>query len=273
MDSLLVSYSSIMWVSAPGGVAAMYFKRLNSFIERHIAIIGSVLVIGALALWILAQFIPRLGDWIITNGLFSVILIALVVDLLNRVIELKGSPTLQAFDSQDDAMPAVERFVEEESPKTADLLEYSTSTIRPLLGKLRRANSKIRLLVFNPEFAISKEQKQTIETYLTTIRRDFREYQNLHVCLYRTPASLRGRSLGEKLVNVGWYTYQHDGDELLLDGHTNAMVLATTDTPQGRSLQAMFARTFAALWDDPTTVKLSEAPVGKAPLETHRAEQ
>jgi hypothetical protein len=254
------------------GVAAIYFQRLNSFIERHIAIIGSVLVTGAFALWILAQFIPQLSDWIITRGLFSVILIALVVDLLNRVIELKGSSTpLQAFDSQDEAMPLVERFVENERPKTADLLEYSTSTIRPLLGKLRKANSHIRLLVFNPEFAVSEEQRLTIENYLKTIRRDFKEYRNLQVCLYRTPASLRGRNLGGKLVNVGWYTYQYDGDELLLGGHNNAMVLATTDTPQGRSLQAMFARTFAALWDDPKTVKLSEAPVGMAPLEAPRA--
>jgi hypothetical protein len=225
-----------------------------------------VLVIGVLVVWILTQFIPQLGDWVIARGLFNVILIALVVDLLNRVIELKGPPLgLQVFESQDEAMPYVLQFVETESPKTADLLEYSTSTIRPLLDKLRKADARIRLLVFDPKDAISPQQRAAIESSLANLRTDFKGYRNLQVRCYRTPASLRGRSLGGEVVTVGWYTYQHEDDELLLAGHSNAMVLATTDTRHGRSLEAMFARNFEALWNDCQTVGPPEVVARGAP--------
>jgi hypothetical protein len=250
---------------------ALQFQGLSRFIERRIAVLGSVLVIGVLVVWILTQFIPQLGDWVFSRGLFNVILIALVVDLLNRVVELKGSPPgLQVFDGQDEVMPYVVQFVEDESPKTADLLEYSTSTIRPLLDKLRKANARIRLLVCDPKVAISDQQRAVIEGSLANLRRDFKSYRNLQVRCYRTPASLRGRSLGGELVTVGWYTYQHEDDELLLAGHSNAMVLATTDTRHGRSLEAMFARTFEALWNDPQTVVLPEVPARGAPAEAPR---
>jgi hypothetical protein len=81
---------------------------------------------------------------------------------------------------------------------------------------------------------------------------------------------LRGRSLGGELVTVGWYTYRHEDDEVVLTGHSNAMVLATTDTGYGRSLEAMFARTFNALWNDSQTVELSEVSARGAPSKTAR---
>jgi hypothetical protein len=71
-----------------------------------------------------------------------------MVDLLHRVINLKGSPTgMEVFESQKQALPEVREFIERKHPETCDLLEYSTSSIRTLLEDLKAANVRIRLLV------------------------------------------------------------------------------------------------------------------------------
>jgi len=149
----------------------------------------------------------------------------------------------------------------------AYLIEYSTATIRPLLEKLREKNFSINLLLFDPEFAVSDEQRGSIAHGLSTMRQDFKGYEKLTVKRYRTPASLRGRRIGDDLINVGWYTYDLRDEEVCVRGHNNTMLLADAQTAQGRKLRAMFDRTFDALWRDAEPVAIASA----APMAIPRA--
>lgn len=249
----------------------MIFRRLDGWIERHVAIVGTTLVALVIVVYIISQFIPDVGQWIITRGFFNVLLVVLIIDLLNRVIELKGSPSsLGVHEDQAQAMPQVQEFIEKVRPETCDLLEYSTSSTRVLLQGLRKGNARIRLLICHPDKAVSAHEVKTIELGIENLRKDFKDYGRITVRQYRTPASLRGRNIGGKLINVGWYLYSTTGEEVDISGHDTTMILADASTPHGHTLKEMFSRAFDALWNDPATEELVLAPeaqgdAGKAP--------
>jgi hypothetical protein len=236
----------------------MLFRRLDRWIEQHVAVIGTALISAVLIAYIVSQFVPDISQWIITRGFFNVLLVALVIDLLNRVIELKGSPSsMELYEDQAQALPRILEFIEKEHPETCDLLEYSTSSTRVLLEELRKANVRIRLLICHPDKAVSLHEQKTIELGIGNIHKDFKNYNRIAVRQYATPASLRGRNIGGKLINVGWYLYSNPDGEVDLRGHDITMITSDADSPQGRRLKEMFSRAFDTLWNDPTTQELA----------------
>jgi hypothetical protein len=236
----------------------MHFRRVDRWIDEHIATVGSALITLVIILYTISQFVPDVGQWIITRGFFNVLLIVLMVDLLRRVIDLKGSPaSTEVFENQQQALPDVQKFIERKRPETCDLIEYSTSSIRTtLLEDLRRANVRIRLLACQPDNAVTDHERKAIELGIANIQRDFKDYNRIKVKLYATPASLRGRNLGGKSINVGWYLYSHDDGEIRVSGHNNPMIASDAETPQGQKLKQMFTQAFETLWNDPATEEL-----------------
>jgi len=106
------------------------------------------------------------------------------------------------------------------------------------------------------EKATTDHERKAIELGIDNILKDFRGCRRIKVKLYATPASLRGRNFGGKLINIGWYVYSHADGELAVSGHDNAMIISDTETPQGQKLKQMFTSAFEALWNDSTTVEL-----------------
>jgi len=235
----------------------MNFQRLDRWIEQRVAIIGTVLIALVLLVYAISQFVPDVNQWIITRGFFNVLLVALVIDLIHRVIALKGAPSsLETYEDQAQALPQILTFVKEERPEKCDLLEYSTSSTRQLLQELKKANVKIRLLICHPEKAVSDHERKAIELGIENIHKDFKNYDRITVRQYATPASLRGRNIGDKLINVGWYLYSSTGGEVDVRGHDTMMITSDADTPQVHKLKETFSRAFDTLWDDPTTEEL-----------------
>src|SRR5215475_5994286 len=226
----------------------MNFQRLDRWIEQRVAIIGTVLIALVLLVYAISQFVPDVNQWIITRGFFNVLLVALVIDLIHRVIGLKGAPSsLETYEDQAQALPQILTFVKEERPEKCDLLEYSTSSTRQLLQELKKANVKIRLLICHPEKAVSDHERKAIELGIENIHKDFKNYDRITVRQYATPASLRGRNIGDKLINVGWYLYSSTGGEVDVRGHDTMMITSDADTPQGHKLKETFSRAFDTL--------------------------
>ena len=243
----------------------MIFSKIDSWVERRLAVVGTALIALVIVLYVISQFVPDISQWIITRGFFSVILIVLIIDLLHKVTELKGSPpSLEVYEDQAQAMPHIQEFIEREHLETSDLLEYSTSSIRALLQELRKANVRIRLLICHPDSAISAHERRTIELGIKNLRKDFKGYANIAVKQYRTPASLRGRNIGGKWINVGWYLYSNIDGEVDIRGHDVAMILSDVNTPEGEKLKEMFSLAFDALWQDSTTEDLVLTPEASA---------
>ena len=238
----------------------MYWK-IDKWIERHLAVVGTAIISLVILLYVISQFVPDINQWIITRGFFSVILIVLIIDLIQKVIDLKGSPSGEdAYETQAQAMPKIKEFIQKEHPVTSDLLEYSTGSIRELLEELRKANVRIRLLMCHPDSAVSPHERDAIGLGIANLRRDFKGYENIAVKQYRTPASLRGRNIGGKWINVGWYLYSSLDEGFDISGHDVTMILSDVDTPQGRELKSLFSRAFDTLWTDSRTEDLVLTP-------------
>jgi len=241
--------------------AYMIFSKIDKWIEQRLAVVGTVVIALVILLYAISQFVPDISQWIITRGFFSVILIVLIIDLLYKVIELKGAPpSLEVYEDQAQAMSQIQEFIEKEHLETSDLLEYSTSSTRTLLRELRKSNVRIRLLICHPDNAVSAHELRTIELGIENLRKDFKGYEKITVKQYRIPASLRGRNLGGKWINVGWYLYSNVDGEVDIRGHDVTMILSDVNTPQGEKLKGMFNRAFDALWQDSTTEDLALNP-------------
>src|SRR5215475_9670812 len=99
----------------------MNFQRLDRWIEQRVAIIGTVLIALVLLVYAISQFVPDVNQWIITRGFFNVLLIALMIDLLHRVVNLKGAPpNTEVFEDQQQAFAEIHKFVEKNRPETCD---------------------------------------------------------------------------------------------------------------------------------------------------------
>ena len=166
-----------------------------------------------------------------------------------------GEGGLTAHATQQDVLGAMVDHVRSSRPPKADLLELSSSTVKPLMLALRDAGTRVRLLVANPEKAAAEWQKARIRgTLAELLMSDFVGNDALRVGLYSVQPSIRGRRLGEMVV-VGWYTHR---DNRRLDafdpasaevwGHDNAVVAGWRADRSGDVLAAWFQREFDRLW-------------------------
>jgi hypothetical protein len=261
--------------TALGKEAAMEGK-VRRFIDRHIKLIGAILVIAVLALWLLSQFVPALAKWMVEQDLLSVVIVVLLTEVITRLVEIKGGEVMRGvrvFSDQYEAyQEEIQRFVQGKRPEKVDLLECSSATLSALLVDLRKCRCKIRLLVQHPETAVTQHQTHRIKTQIEhLVRREFQEYdpEKIEIRCYCTPASLRGRNFGGELVSVGWYTYTPDASGII--GHTNPIINAYPDSEEGRHLQKLFDTAFEWLWNHPSTVKLG--PPWLIPWEVYGEEE
>ena len=147
--------------------------------------------------------------------------------------------------------------------ESADLIAFSGRDARSILEQiLKHSGCPVRLLMKHPD-SVGRIQRQWIVAELERMQRYLvPEYADtLQIRCYRAPYSLRGRKLYPYLINVGWYTPLVD-DEVEVVGHTNPLVIASLDTPEGASLCKMFDSLFDSLWNASTTEDAVAAMAG-----------
>lgn len=143
--------------------------------------------------------------------------------------------------------------VADHPPGAADMIEFSGDTVRSLLEQLAQAGTRVRLLLKHPDSVGNEQRDKIISTYrylkehLFMVRPD-----SFQVRFYRLPASVRGRRLDMRLINVGWYTPDVSTEGQISDweivGHLNPTVTGDLQTTDGKALNQMFSRTFDGLW-------------------------
>jgi hypothetical protein len=220
------------------------YRRAQAYVAQRIATLGPFIVAGVVVIYVVSQFVPSLSERVLGAGFFSVVIIALLVDVLMQLAEPERKLTV--LSEWEESRDATIEHIRTEKPERADLLEYSCWNIDWLLSELKRAKVEVRLLMAHPGSAVSEFERKQIEQTLTRIGKEYGEFE---VRLYSVPAGLRGRRIGTFLA-LGWYTYAHTDGELSIFGHKNATLLTRTITSEGDQLKQMFERTFSALWED-----------------------
>lgn len=238
----------------------MTLDRIRLRVERYLPQILAVLTVTVSVLWVASTLISPLEQWLSKTSLLNVIIIVLLSDVLLLLAEFKTAavPQVTVFEDEPNAYRDLRRHIESSPPKRADLIEYSTATIHDLLELLRAADCRMRILICNPDSAITDFQAKRIRDRIDDLSTvTFRSFEKVDIRMYRLPASIRGRFIDDSYVTMGWHVYTSDAAGLY--GHTQAMVAGSCDSAHGRNLARTFSDAFQHLWEAPTTEALIAA--------------
>ena len=163
-----------------------------------------------------------------------------------------GAAKVRVSKDQEVDNELLRAEIERQPPSRADLLEFSTQSVRPVIRALARGANELRILVKHPD-SVGPAQRTRIIDGLTQLERLLRGYRgDVKIRCYRQWVSLRGRKLDDSLINIGWYTPELDehGQATATEvvGDTNPLVTSALQTEEGQHLQRMFDEVFEGLW-------------------------
>lgn len=152
-----------------------------------------------------------------------------------------------------DAVTALRKEVSEQRPSSADLLEFSGSTVKPLLVELAEAGVNVRLLLKDPRSVSSSQRQKIMSTYGELEAQVFSSNpDSFQVRFYDVPATLCGRRLDDRLLSVSWYTPVISAKGVVSDwpiiGDRNPAITCDPRTSEGEELCRMFKSVFTGLW-------------------------
>jgi len=242
-------------------------QGVPGILHRYLVPTSVVISICVGAAWTVGLFWERLHEWLVERQVIEVLLVYLVVatvfhlDKVARELRAGGvRGILRISRDQKSDNQAFRDLIDHTKPRRADLIEFTTDTIHEIVDDLVAKKYTIRLLVKHPE-GLTKFQKVRLKSRLDDLdRRTLDKHPDMRskvqIRCYRQPASLRGRKLDDKVINVGWYTPKVG--EVQVNGDGNPLVTASLDTPEGGHLGAMFDEAFKDLWEDRGTVDWQE---------------
>lgn len=231
------------------------WPKARNFFERHRGEIMGGFLLVIIVLWISQPFqdvLPFEAAMALTTSailMFSILALDYLVGIgIPRGVEI--------YKNEQGAKARLEAYIRDARPSNVRLIEYSTASIEYLLESLNETPVSIELLISNPHAAITDYQrKRRICSQITRLRAIFSNPSNLKIKCYSQNASLRGRNFDNRLVAVGWYTYDVReqlvgtyGDKQIW-GDTNTIVIVPSEARGMSSVVEMFNRVFNSLWD------------------------
>ena len=236
--------------------------RLSRFRQRYWARIAATIGIVGWALFLIGWQVDQVNKWLVNSGAVNLIILTLVLDISYAVVGLFASKQIRISEDEDENSRALKTELRDIPVKQAELLEYSGYTVQPLVKDLLDRGCQVRMLVKDPETVGPCQRRRifsSLDAYTHLLSHGHERL--IEIRCYRAQASLRGRLLGNELINVGWYTpFLENGvaNEMEIIGAGNPLVTARLGTPEGRDLERMFKGLFEALWDAEDTKKASD---------------
>lgn len=228
-------------------------SRFRSLRDRYHTQTSVALAILAIVVFIVAQLIPTVKEYVLDIHLIELLTLIVVLDIAVDVHLSSRPPTATMMRNQDETMPKLIEAVKHCRTDGADLLEYAGATTLPLIRAIQREGVPMRMLVKHPD-TIEGLQKQRMITTLDTIYNSIfadSSKSSFEIRCYRLPYTLRARRLGKVLLEVGWLT--PDKERKTTYGHQNPSVLADLSSNQNEHLLIFFKRTFDDYWTDAST--------------------
>ncbi len=163
---------------------------------------------------------------------------------------------MTVFKEQAPSLDDVTQFIRDNPNGHAKLIEYSSLSIGSILEELRMNHWTADILLKHPGFVSVTKQKGRIKEGYKNIRSQFDQcLDSIEVRCYTLPASIRGRSFNDKLINIGWYSYtdSNSADQPGIYGSKNCMINSLASTSNGEHLKNMFTIAFDSLWTSSST--------------------
>jgi hypothetical protein len=226
--------------------------RLKAFRDRYRVQVAATLAVLAALTFIAAETVPAVKGFVLSSRIIEYITLLVVLDLTVSVNSQRSEAGTWIARNQDEALPQLLQAVPQCRRDGVDLIEYAGATILPLIREIRRAGVPMRMLVQHPD-NITGIQKQRMLATLDTILHSIFEndQEGVEIRCYRLPFTVRGRRLGERLLEIGWLT--PDVKRQTTYGHQNPSMIADLSDRKNEHLRVFFDRTFKDLWDNDTT--------------------
>lgn len=229
-----------------------FTARLRDFREKYRIQVAVALAVLVGASFIAAEVVSAVKTFIDESHLLSYLTLLVVLDVAVAIYAGKGESGPRIARNQDEALPRLLEAVPNCRHDSVELLEYAGATILPLIREIQREGVHLRMLVQHPD-EIAGIQKQrllaTLDTIINSIFED--DLDSVEIRCYHEPYTLRARRLGEEVLELGWLT--PDRKHNTTYGHQNPSILLNLSDGRKQYLRAFFDRTFADLWDSPTT--------------------
>lgn len=224
-------------------------ERVRDAIDRYSARITAVSLLAAVAITVVGSFIQPVQEFVMQKHVFEVFILALLLEVVSRLAELRQAKKVQFHPDQDSSMRELLARVREQRPRQAKLLENSTISIRELISCLASTGTETKVLMHDPyRNCVSDIQRGVTELQIITLAQgSLGGTRDLQLRFYSAPAAVRGRHIGS-LINIGWYNYFYPDGKLDLLGSQNPMILA--DVGEVPELAAFFDSAFDKLWDN-----------------------
>lgn len=221
---------------------------IRQAIDRHIGRLASLLLLAAVSLTVVGAFIQPVQDFMMQKRVFEVLILALLLDVVTRLAEIRQKSTIEFYVDQAALMPELLSRIRQKRPKKAKLLENSSVSIRDLISCLTSVEAEVQILLHDPfRNCVNTIQRNVTVAQIETIANGaLGPTDRVEIRFYSAPAAVRGRRIGD-LINLGWYSYFHRANGTVdLFGSQNPMILAEAqDVPE---LAAYFDATFERLW-------------------------
>lgn len=232
--------------------------KLQRFRQRYVSRIGITVIVLGWAAFIVGSQVDSVSDAFIESGAMQLLILTVLLEL-SISIGSAGRGAISVYGRDREVAQTLLEEVRGRSIPSADMLEFSGVAVESLIHTLAANGCRVRLLVKHPETVSPFQRRRIVANLEALFGRDYAD--RIEVRCYRFGASLRGRRLGDELINLGWYTPFIENGSLAryeVMGHDNALVTAVLGTAEGRHLERMFRQVFDDIWDATDTENAPE---------------
>lgn len=224
-----------------------FTSRFTAFRDQHrVHVSGALAVIATLTL-MASEIFPKVHDIVQKNQVIEYVILFVVLDLAVSIHLLKGHGAAHLARNQDESLTHLIEAVHHCRTGGVDLLEYAGSTTLPLIRAIQREGVPMRMLVKHPDTVAGLQRQRMITTLDTLFNSIFENHQSyFEVRCYRMPFCVRGRRLGQEVLELGWLT--PDTKRQTAYGHSNPSVVVDLSTKSSDFVREFFERTFEDLW-------------------------
>jgi hypothetical protein len=246
----------VAWGASMGNVRMKTIARsLKDFQQAHAptVVAGVGIVIGV---WLaLAKGFGWADEPFTRTDVVVALTFFLVLDIAYVISNSLRPSGVRVSRDQDTDIGELTRLLEElkiNRDWTADLLEHSAFNALDLIKFLKKHRCRMRILIKHPDTVAGSKSEERIRTNLNNLLGAVlaNNPDRYEIRCYRSPASVRGRLIGRRVINIGWYTPNLVDPELDVLGDTNPIITAQLGTTEGNNLARMFEGVFRLLWDD-----------------------
>lgn len=228
------------------------FNTIDTLIGKYKTPIVRSLIGFLLFLYVIYRDIGLTFLHISTEDMIAINVAIFTFMLYSISVTRPKQPEIDVFEDQVKMVQDVSAYISQNDVKHATIIQYSGVMITNTLLELMKKGVNVSLWLHNPETAVSTHQRDRILSSINGMEDQLKtSYEGkrrpkLTIYYYDAPASIRGILVDDKMLIIGWYTYNHQikahpkDDAFKIAGHNKVSLRVDKEDPGFNSLRSMF---------------------------------